>query len=435
MSQDLIAQLRSPDANTRKQAIIELGRSLDERALPALKYIYQNDPVPALRELALKAGKHIRKNAAAAPAPAQDAYSYDGGGYDSGPTYDSGSDYGGSYDQEPAPVYDAYSGSTYGADDSYEEAYDNEWRDASRLGDDVYSGSAVGEQVSVSAADKDRAKQHASQAFQQHMDGNTDKAANLLGKALDINPNLLYDQPTQNLAAEITKLPPEEAIAVLEDPERRKTFMLKARGIVKQRKGLAAGGEPTWGDVGMDIAILFMVSLVSAVIMSVVSQIAFYQGIDSSAITGVLFGGAVTGAYLAFSVLVNGAAAHFAAKLFGGIASITESYHALIPGQAIWLIGAYVWLGLVSFFPQSAPLACFGPVVLVVGGIWLLSSRLAAVHDFGAWTGCMSMVIGSFALGLILFVGFNIALFLGLSFLDGLTGLSAFSLLGGVLGI
>src|SRR5215813_4704730 len=56
-----IQQLSSQDVETRRQAIIALGNSVDQRAMAALANVYKNDPDPALRELALKAGRHIKR--------------------------------------------------------------------------------------------------------------------------------------------------------------------------------------------------------------------------------------------------------------------------------------------------------------------------------------------------------------------------------------
>src|SRR5947209_3519053 len=55
-----VQQLDSPDPAVRRNAIIALGKSADGRALNVLAKVYRTDPDPALRELALKAGQHIK---------------------------------------------------------------------------------------------------------------------------------------------------------------------------------------------------------------------------------------------------------------------------------------------------------------------------------------------------------------------------------------
>lgn len=55
-----IQDLRSPDPSKRREAIIALGKLADARALPYLAKVYQSDPDAAIRELAAKAGRHIK---------------------------------------------------------------------------------------------------------------------------------------------------------------------------------------------------------------------------------------------------------------------------------------------------------------------------------------------------------------------------------------
>ena len=61
MSQSLIDQLRSPNPAQRKQAIVALAKTGDHRVLQSLAEVYRTDPVPELRELALKAGRYIQQ--------------------------------------------------------------------------------------------------------------------------------------------------------------------------------------------------------------------------------------------------------------------------------------------------------------------------------------------------------------------------------------
>ena len=68
--EQLIQQLRSPDAAQRRQAIMALANMRDPAALQPLAHIYRNDPDTELRELALKAGRYIRQAADAAQASA-----------------------------------------------------------------------------------------------------------------------------------------------------------------------------------------------------------------------------------------------------------------------------------------------------------------------------------------------------------------------------
>ncbi len=64
MFEAYVEQLHSPDPEQRRQAIVALANSRDLAALRPLFEVFQHDPDPALRELALKAGRYIRRYAA-----------------------------------------------------------------------------------------------------------------------------------------------------------------------------------------------------------------------------------------------------------------------------------------------------------------------------------------------------------------------------------
>ncbi|MBN1967331.1 MAG: HEAT repeat domain-containing protein [Anaerolineae bacterium] len=69
MIDDLIRQLHSPDPAERRAAIIALANTKDPAALKPLSEVYRDDPDPALRELALKAGRYIQQKASADSPP------------------------------------------------------------------------------------------------------------------------------------------------------------------------------------------------------------------------------------------------------------------------------------------------------------------------------------------------------------------------------
>ncbi|MEP7289727.1 MAG: HEAT repeat domain-containing protein [Chloroflexota bacterium] len=67
MFDQTVQQLASPDPAIRRKAITALGTMGDSRALRPLANTFKTDTDPALRELALKAGRHIKGLTAAAP--------------------------------------------------------------------------------------------------------------------------------------------------------------------------------------------------------------------------------------------------------------------------------------------------------------------------------------------------------------------------------
>ncbi len=166
MNNQLLAQLHSPDPTQRRQAIIALGRACDPADLRALAQVYRSDPDPALRELARKAGVHIRQQAQGRTKALD--------------TTDS-----------PSPLAEKK------------------------------SGGEVELPPPVSKRQAERAKSYYNRALDLHMAGDTAKAATELGRALAINPFLATDTPTMNLAAKMTGLPPGEAIQALMDRQQR----------------------------------------------------------------------------------------------------------------------------------------------------------------------------------------------------------------------
>jgi hypothetical protein len=59
----LIQQLQSPDPDQRRGAIMALANTKNRAALQPLAALYRSDPDPALRDLALKAGRYIQQTA------------------------------------------------------------------------------------------------------------------------------------------------------------------------------------------------------------------------------------------------------------------------------------------------------------------------------------------------------------------------------------
>lgn len=184
---DLLRQLQHPDPDQRRRAIVALGRGADPAALPALARVYRTDPDPALRELALKAGRYLRQQTAGAPAesptkrPASPAAPLPGLAADSLPP---------KHVEQP-----------------------------------------------VSHRNVQRAKQYASQAMDAYMAGDKARAAAHLRKALSINPNLTADKALVNLAGEVTGLPPREALAALQEGH----LPRPEKGAPRPRQPLSAG--------------------------------------------------------------------------------------------------------------------------------------------------------------------------------------------------
>jgi hypothetical protein len=60
MIDDVLKQLKNPDPEERKKAVVTLGRLRNRAALKPLEEVYRRDPDPDLRQLAYKVGRYIQ---------------------------------------------------------------------------------------------------------------------------------------------------------------------------------------------------------------------------------------------------------------------------------------------------------------------------------------------------------------------------------------
>jgi len=60
MIDDVLQQLKNPDPEERKKAVVTLGRLRNRAALKPLEEVYRRDPDPDLRQLAYKVGRYIQ---------------------------------------------------------------------------------------------------------------------------------------------------------------------------------------------------------------------------------------------------------------------------------------------------------------------------------------------------------------------------------------
>jgi predicted esterase len=164
----MVVQLGSDDPEQRKAAIVALARSADAEALPLLVKIYRNDSDPALRELALKAGRHIKAQSKLPTVPP-----------------------------------------------SVPEVVD------SAAVTEVSPSTNLSRSLIETDSD---AKWHYDRALDFHVRKDQAKAAAELGKIIRSNPDAVDDSAIRLLAGQITGLPPDEAIQTLTDKKARKQF-------------------------------------------------------------------------------------------------------------------------------------------------------------------------------------------------------------------
>jgi len=154
---DYLHQLRNPDPQTRRQAIIGVANSTDPRAVKLLQKVAETDPVPELRELAKKAEQHVLKKQAAGAAG------------------------GASPAQYPASTSALTPHSS--------------------------------EVLPAMADNTELARSQLNNAYGSKVNGDKAAAAAELMHALELDPGLANDSQVQQLASELSGQPPEKAIA------------------------------------------------------------------------------------------------------------------------------------------------------------------------------------------------------------------------------
>ncbi|MGB7337657.1 MAG: hypothetical protein WBC91_02110 [Phototrophicaceae bacterium] len=142
--------LRGISAEERKKGVIALARSGDRAAFRYLATIYEDDVDPSVRQLALDAGKHIKRM-----------------------------------------------------------EIENEW-----MGEGVKGTQEMRvPQIAVSDSDQKLSKKHIDDAVKLSHSGDYDRAEALAVKAFSINPNLQNDPYYSGLASEIMGMSTTDAIA------------------------------------------------------------------------------------------------------------------------------------------------------------------------------------------------------------------------------
>jgi len=427
MKKDIKSLLQSSDPAQRREAIVTLGKTRDSRALPVLAKIYRSDPDPELRELALKAGQLIQENAAPAappaPAPAEHVPAFSGSadafGFEDdldAPAADQG------YEITSSGSHEGDSGYGYGYLDSetadeHADAVAAGWFDESTLPADAVAGSGLlKEEVNVSRQNVERAKGYYNRAFDFHFKNDRASAAKELGRALELNPNLVGDATARNLAREITHREPEEALTILRNRSRRDDFIADLQGKTRKAKGDGRGGEGvTWGDVGFDAIVYYLVNVIGVVVMFMLiwpMMIRMSYELSRSGAPMMTIGplaaigiGLGFGLYTLVVGFISNGAVHFTAVMFGGEGLLPESYHALFLPQTVIMGGTFALYAVMWGLQDLGSISSILLFGLSIGGLYWMSSRLASVHRFGAGKGCATIIVGPIILAVLMCLG------------------------------
>ncbi len=370
MIDDHLQQLNSPDPAVRRAAIIALGQSKDPAALPALAAVYRTDQDPALREMALNAGRFIHQHS--------------GGSGAASATYTAPS----RQPQEP-----------------------------------LYVEPVPPEPKEVSAREKERARGYVNTATAQHTSGKPLRAIDSLGKALSIDPQLAKEPFVSNLLITLTGLPTKDAIPILTNERQRGAFIASLQGKAKsKRQEQLPGDGDTWPNVLIDLALYGLVSTLATLISLVFAMPLVEKLLEDMLATNapgstltltdietftdaslaVLLPTAVGSAvYAVIGIMIMGVAIHFAATTFlGGDGTLVGLYHRLVPfSTGITILSALAFVVIAALGDLESLLTysfLMFPASLII--YYFMSSVIGKVYRFSAFTGCLSIILGTIAL-------------------------------------
>ncbi len=196
----IIKLLQSGDIEKRKKAVMALAQTKDSEALPYLAQVYQSDKSGEVRQLAYKGGIYIKRQIEQAVTVVEEE-SYDDDDYN-------------------RPFYDA----------------------------------PLLSEIKVSAGDEKRAAGYIDQAMDWNIRGDNEKSAELINRALQINPHLMDDSYTVSLASTVTGLDGQAAIDLLKPTDEE---------LKKRAKSNRAADNPIQQVFGFITSLAGLIALVS----------------------------------------------------------------------------------------------------------------------------------------------------------------------------
>ncbi|MBE0688551.1 MAG: HEAT repeat domain-containing protein, partial [Anaerolineae bacterium] len=295
-----IQQLKSEDAARRREAIVALGKSNDPSALQPLAEVYRNDPEPALRDLALKAGRYLRQHTS----------------------------------QDVSSAGQSGAGSSSASSRLKEElsSYETEHSASSRQ-------NIVRRKV-VSPADVTRSRSYVDEALSHNMNDDNARALKALRKALELNPNIQDDGFFVSVAGAVTGDSGQAAISFILDQQQAKEFVkesLRHQKSVQTAMHLETAEKSRWSAVTLELVIYMFINVLGTVIMFFIftesianlpadsetlapAQASELRAMVSSftLVTSVIVG-VISAVASAINLFVQGAAIHFVAtRMFQG---------------------------------------------------------------------------------------------------------------------
>lgn len=399
MNDEILRLLDSPNSADRKKAIKLMAQSADESALPYLGALYKTDSDPEIRELAVQAGRYIKKQ--------QEVSKWQG------------------KPGTPPPPKE---------DEEDPEA----------------------EKVVISQGDKFRSEDFMNRAMDALTAHNDQKAREFASKAVKINPTLIKDPYYSGLLYEITGVRGEDILTALAGEE-------KGGKSKKKKNDGSGGAfeEVTWGDAFLSLGIYALVNagitVVSIVLIIINLQNVFFEfesqmaqdpefsaiyqaeelasfsqatsmltgvGVVGGAINGVIAGIANAVAFLVIFGIIHLVATRLLGgdgamealvyrltnfyviiALIGGVLGIVISYwgsnalaNTLLDPNLMTRLDSVsptsTELDLFSQFAGILPIITLGSLIFGLFVLFRTFSITGSVYQFGWLKGCLSHIIG-----------------------------------------
>jgi len=421
MIDSLLRQLQDPNPETRRRAILALGKSKSPDALKPLAAVVVGDPEPELRELARKAGQYIRQQTQQQTRPHASPFtvSPDEAEYDPEPEY---------FQVQPiVPEQEA----------PQEDQIDNllaldETNTKVTFTEPTQNNLVMrGRQYDVSRADRERAKQYLDAAMSYALAGDNAKALKSLTSALSLNPNLLNDPYFNNVATTVTGLDGDAAAQVIIDRNERQRFTETAQRAQKSKREaehLNTAKQATWTDVWFEVVIYSLIVIIGPVLAALVTvesarnllgsftevsadlpeQLQNAQVISQAfSLSSLLPIGIVSGISGVISLLFQTVLIHFSAGMMGGTGTWRHLIRLLLGFYNKWLpilfFILYITIAVAFASALSPIILCF---VIVLFGLSLYisvktASKIGEAYDFGTGKGCLSLLISLLIIGII----------------------------------
>lgn len=382
MDRKLTHQLSSPDPKIRKQVIRELAKTTDKTALNALAVLYKGDPDEEVRQMALIAGRHIRRNMENGNAP------------DAPPVEDDIPEPPTESLDEPAKV----------------RPVPPPTREA-----------------------ENRAKSYLNEALSNHMRGEKAKALKSMSKALQLNPGLEHDHYFRSVLDNITGLDGADSLNVIRDKNELNNVQRAVKQDKKKQQVESHRGEVEkidWMGAGFDLSIYGIIMAVGFILsLLILQQMAqslmaglsdgtlvdvdpefalVYGPFAEISFVPVLILGLAVGISSVVGLVIQSGVVHVVARyVFGGVGSLPFLLHrmASLYNVRMPILYLIVFLGIFLTFNMGSPVVAsitFGAAGLYNLIISLqIVGRVGEAYHFGFLKGCLSLTAAGVVLGIL----------------------------------